>query len=164
MIYSSSDIEQNILKLVILVHLLPFYPHKNLKIKLVKSFPGDIIILHMCTKYRNHMMYGSWDRMWDRQNFLSFWAIFCPFSPLTTWKIKILKLKKTNRDIVTLHICNVNDNHMVYGSWDMECNRQNFLLFWTLFCPFTPLWTQKIKILEKWTLNLKTLSFYKCIL
>ena len=27
----------------------------------------------------------------DGQNFLSFWTVFCPFTPLTTWKIKILK-------------------------------------------------------------------------
>ena len=34
----------------------------------------------------------------------------------------------------------------MYGSWDMEHYRQNFLSFWMVFCPFTPLWTQKIKI------------------
>ena len=34
----------------------------------------------------------------------------------------------------------------------MECDRQNFLSFWTVFCSFCPfrgLWTQKIKILKK---------------
>ena len=42
------------------------------------------------------MMYSSWDTEWDRYNFLSFWVIFCPFSPnpLTTQKIKNLKLIK----------------------------------------------------------------------
>ena len=25
-----------------------------------------------------------------------------------------------------------------------------FLSFWTIFCPFNPLWTQKIKLLKKW--------------
>ena len=38
---------------------------------------------------------------------------------------------------------------MMYGSWDMECGRQNFLSLWTVFCLFTPLWTQKIKNFEK---------------
>ena len=37
---------------------------------------------------------------------------------------------------------------MMYGSWDMKCNRQNSL--WTIFCPFTLLTTQKIKILKNW--------------
>ena len=27
------------------------------------------------------MKYGSLNAAWDRQNFLSFWAIFCPFTP-----------------------------------------------------------------------------------
>ena len=53
MIYSSLDIEQNILTLVILGHFLPFYPPKNPKNKKfgkMKKFAGDIIILHMCTQ------------------------------------------------------------------------------------------------------------------
>ena len=204
MIYSSWDIEQNILKLVILGHLLPFYPHKNPKIKILKNekicwryhhfthvyqksqsydvqFPrfgvrqteffvilGHFLLFYhsqppknqnfekkweifleilsfytyMCTINEDHMIYGSWNIRCNRQKFLSFWAIFCPFSPLTTWKIKILKLKKTTTgDIIILHICTKNDNHMMYGSWDMERDRQNFLSFWTIFCPFTSLST-----------------------
>ena len=38
----------------------------------------------------------------------------------------------------------------MHGSFDMEHDRQNFLLFWAMFCPFTPLTTRKIKILKKW--------------
>ena len=115
----------------------------------MKKFAGDIIILHICTKNHSHMMYSSWDREWDRQNFLSFRAIFCPFSPLATQKIKNLKLKKTPGDITILHICTINDNHMMYGSWDMKHDRQNFLSFWTVFCPFTPLTTRKINSWKK---------------
>ena len=32
----------------------------------MNKIPGDIIILHMCTKNYDHMMYGSWDMMCDR--------------------------------------------------------------------------------------------------
>ena len=78
-------------------------------------------------------------------HFLSFWDILCRFSPLTTWKIKILILKKTPGDIIILHICTINDNHMMYGSWDKEHNRHNFLSFWTIFCPFTTLWTHGLR-------------------
>ena len=39
-------------------------------------------------------------------------------------------------------------------------NRQNFLSFWAIFFPFTPLTTQKIKILKKWKKILELLSFY----
>ena len=59
--------------------------------------------------------YGPKESKLQRQKFLSSWAIFRPFSPLTTWKIKILKLTKTPGDTI-LHICTINDNHMMYGS------------------------------------------------
>ena len=49
---------------------------------------------------------------------------------------------------------------MIYGSWDMECNRQNFLSFWAIFCPFTLLKLQNIKISKKWKKSLAISSFY----
>ena len=85
-----------------------------------------------------------------KQNSLSFWTVFCPFTPLTTRKIKILKkMKKQPGDIIILHTYTINDNNMMHGSWDMEHDRHNFLSFWTVFWPFTPLTTRKIKILKK---------------
>ena len=39
----------------------------------------------------------------------------------------------------------------MYGSWELEHDRQIFLSFWTIFSPFIPLLiTPKITILEKW--------------
>ena len=100
----------------------------------------------------------------DRQIFLSFWAIFCTFTLLTTSKIKILKKwKKNSEDIIILHKCTINDNHIIYVSWDMERDRHNFLSFWAIFCPFTPLTTSKIKILKKKEKILKISSFYKSV-
>ena len=117
----------------------------------MKTTPGDIIISHMCTKNDNHMMYGSWDMKHDGHNFLSFWTLFCPFTPLTTWKIKILKKwKNCQGDIIILLTCTINDSYMMYGFWDIKRDGQNFLSFWTAFCPFTPLTTWKIKILKNW--------------
>ena len=52
-----------------------------------------------------------------------------------------------------LQMCTINDSHMMYGSWDIECNGQNILSFWTVFCHFTSLTTQKIKILKNWRKN-----------
>ena len=91
---------------VILDHFLPFYPPnnpKNQNFEKMKKTPGDIIILHMCTINDNHMMYGSWDMERDRQNFLSFWTIFCTFIPLTTQKIKILKIWKKRLEILSFY-------------------------------------------------------------
>ena len=82
MIYSFWDIECDRLKLVIMAHLLPFYPlpknQKNHNFKKMKNIAGHIIISHTCTKNYNHIRYGPWDPEWDRQNFLLFWAIFFP--------------------------------------------------------------------------------------
>ena len=96
-------------------------------------------------------MYGYWDMECKGQNFLSFWNIFYPFTPLKTRKIKILREQKEKLpwDIIVLYRCNINDNHMMYRSWDTEHDGQYFLPFWTIFCTFTSLTTRKIKILKK---------------
>ena len=73
----------------------PFLKTQKIRtLKTMKTTAGDIIILHMCTKNHNYMRYSSRDTEWVRQKNLSFWVIFCPFTPLTTWKTKILKKMK----------------------------------------------------------------------
>ena len=149
---------------------LPFYtPNnpKNQNFEKIKKTPW-VIILNMCTINGSHMMYGSWDTECDRPSFLLFWTIFCPFTPLKTQKTKILKKwkkTKTPRHITILHKCAINDNHMMYCSWDMKHDGQNFLSFWTVSCPFiTPLLTtQKNKILKNWKKHLDTSSFYTSV-
>ena len=93
---------------VILGHFLPFYPPKNPKnqnFEKMKKPPRDIIILHRCKITGNHMMYGSLDNKHNRQTFLSFWTIFCLFTILTAWKIKILKKWKNHLNILSLYTC-----------------------------------------------------------
>ena len=103
---------------VILDHFLPFNhsPQWSQISKYWKKWKRCLEILsfytHMCTINEDHMIYGSWNITCDRQKFSTFWAISCPLSPLTTWKIKILTLKNTTGDI-TLHRCTINDNHMI---------------------------------------------------
>ena len=36
------------------------------------------------------------------------------------------KMKKTLGDIIVLHMCTINENHMMYGSRHIEHNRKNF--------------------------------------
>ena len=71
-------------------------------------------------------------------------------------------MKKILGDIIILHMCTINENHMMYGSWDKECHRQNLFSFWTIFCSFTPLTTQKIKIKKK-KQHLQISSFYTSV-
>ena len=148
----SSDIECDRLKLVIMsLYYAIFCPfthpttpknQKNDNFENMKKIVGDIIILHMCTKHYNHTRHSSRDTEWDK--------IFCPFTPLISQKITTWKNEKKYLKMSSFHTCTKNHNHMMYASWDIECNRHNFLSFWAIFCTFTPLTTQKIKILKKW--------------
>ena len=84
--------------------LLPKQPEKS-KFWENEKTPGDIIILHKCTKNYDQIMYGSWDMVRDRCNrYFSFWAIFCPLTPLTAQKIKILKKWKKHLEISSFYI------------------------------------------------------------
>ena len=37
------------------------------------------------------------------------------------------------------HTCSINEDHMLYGSWNIRCNRHKSLTFWAIFLPFQPL-------------------------
>ena len=88
-IYSSWNIEQNILKLVILGH---FYPLKTPKIKILKNEK-------ICWRYHFTHVHQKIIIMWCivpeiwsvTDNFLSLWIVFCPFTTFCTQKIKIFK-------------------------------------------------------------------------
>ena len=85
---------------------------------------------------------------WHRQNFWSTWAIFCTFTPLTTWKIKILKTWKNPVNIILLSMFTINEVHMVPDR---------------MFCHFGLLTTQKIKIFKSaWRFYSFTQVHHKC--
>ena len=102
-------------------------------------------------------LYEVWFLRYGAQQteFLLIWIIFLPFYPPNN-----LENQKIPRDIIILHNFTENDIHMMYSSWDMERGRQNFLPFWTIFCPFTSLTIQKIKNSKKWKKCLEISSFY----
>ena len=149
MIYSSWDIEQNRLKLVIFGHFFPFNPPRP------RPPPKKITIIWWTVPE----IRSETDRIFV------IWAIFLPFHlpPPTIQKTKILKKRQKCLGVLSfLQMCTINDN--MHGFWDIECNRQNLLSLWTIFCSFTLLWTQKIKILKKRKKRRETLSFYKYVL
>ena len=65
----------------------PYNP-QNQNFEKMKKVIAYVIILHMCTINHDHICFLRYKA---RQDFLSFWAIFCPLTLLTTRKIKILK-------------------------------------------------------------------------
>ena len=81
---------------VLLGHFLPFYPSNNPEdenFEKMKNGYEDVMILYMCTKNHDHMVYTSWD-MGATHNFLSFRVIFYPFTPLLAPRIKNWKKKR----------------------------------------------------------------------
>ena len=85
--------------------------------KKLKKTPWDIVILHQCTKTHNHMLYYFCDMHGGWNFYFSFLTIFWPFIPLTAWKNKISKNEKMHGDIITLHKCSKNHDHMLYCSF-----------------------------------------------
>ena len=71
------------------------------KIKILKNWKKCLNIssfyTSIYTKNHDHMLYCFLDMVCNRCNcYFSFSAIFCPFTFLTAWKIKILKKWKTS--------------------------------------------------------------------
>ena len=91
--------------------------------------------------------------------FLSSWAIFFPFTPLTARKMKISKNKKKTPEDIILHKRTKDHDHRLYCSWDMTRDGCNYFSFWAIFCPFTPQRAQKTKIFKKWKKKLEISSF-----
>ena len=137
----------------------------------MKKMPGDIILLHMCTRNEGHMINGSWNIRYNRQNVLSFWAIFWPFTPWQLGKSKFWKIEKKHQEISSFYKSvtaqkmkfSLMENFIVCAVctkkakmaviWCMVplgygVRQTEFFSFWTIFCPFNPpppLKTQKIK-------------------
>ena len=72
--------------------------------KKLKKNAGNVIILHMCTKNHNHLMYSSWDMEWNRQTLL-IWAIFCSFPSYKPENWNFEKMKKNTWRQYHLYTC-----------------------------------------------------------
>ena len=126
-------------------HFLPFQPLKNLENQNFNTEKNTWRYYHFTNMNDSHMMYGSSDMECNRHNFLSLWTDFTLLPPSNLKNQNFEKMKKVTGDIIISHRCNINDNHMMYSSWDTKCNRQNFLSFWRAFCSFTPYQPEKSK-------------------
>ena len=123
MMHGSWDIKCKGQSFVILGHFLPFDPLNNPKNqkfwKNWKKRPRAIIMLHLCIINDNHIMYGSWDKKCNRQFFFHFGLLFT-FYFLLFYSPKNENIKKMKKkDIIILHKCIKNHDHMLHCSWDM---------------------------------------------
>ena len=139
------------------LHPLPPNNPENQNFEIMKKTPGDII-LHKCTTNDNHMIYGSWDMKCTRQNFFVISGHFLPFYPHNSpkkWKFQ--KMKKEPGDIIILHNCTKNHDHMLYCSWQCRVTDVivifHFGLCFTLYPHSSPK-NEKFKKMKK-TLEIK---------
>ena len=80
-----------------------------------------------------------------RPNFLSFCAISCPFTPLSTRKIKILKKWKNHLEMSSFYTSAPKNTCLFwYGEW------RQFLLFYPILNPNIKIWKICKKHLEIW--------------
>ena len=116
----------------------------------------EIIISHLRSKSLDDMILSSWDIECHRLKLVImgyFFIILFFYFFYTPWKNpkknrNLKKNEKKPRDIIMLHICTINQNHMMYGSWDMEHNREFFLIldhFWPSYPPNNPANLQNMK-------------------
>ena len=93
-------------------------------------------------------------------------AILPPEQPKKSKFWKKWKKNKTPGDVIILHMCSKKSDQKMYGSWNMVCNRCNcYFSLWAIFCTFTPLTAQKVKISKKWKKkkHIEISSFYICV-
>ena len=118
----------------------PFTPLTTRKIKILKNEKNSwrYHFKHEYHTWKSHdvwfLRYGAW------QNFFSFWAIFCPFTPPSPHPNNPdnQNVEKAPGDIIILNKCTINDNHKIYGSWDIKCTRQNVFVILGHYLPYYP--------------------------
>ena len=132
-------------------HSLPFYQTKNPKNQNFEKYRKhrlEISSFYNCVpqiRIIGCMIPQIWNAA-DR--FFLVWTNFCPFTPLTIQKIKILKKRKKLLEISSFYtivqkimiIC------YTYCSWDMAHDTCNcYFSFWAVFWPFYPFNSSKNK-------------------
>ena len=120
--------------------LLP--PQQPWKSKFWKNEKNTCRYYHftlVCHKWQLHdvwfLRYGA-----QKTEFFPFLDIFCPITTITTQKVKVLKKqKKRPRDIIILHRCTINENHMM-NEWFLRYGAPQKEFFLTLdnFLPLPP--------------------------
>ena len=113
--------------------------------------------------YHKLKSYDGWFLRYKarRVEFFVILGHFSPFDPPNnSINQNFEKMKKMPGDIIILHLCTTNDNHVMYGSWYMEhgrifCRFGYFLAFKTTNRP-------KNQNFEKWKKRQGISSFYTC--
>ena len=86
----------------------------------------------------------------QRSEFFAILDHFLPFDPPNNPKNQNFeKIKISAGDIIILNLSTTNDNHMIHGSRDMKCNKQNLFVILGHFLPFYALNSLRNKNIKK---------------
>ena len=86
----------------------------------------------MCTINDNHIMYGSRHMECNRDHFCHFGPFLPFYHPNNPKNQNSEKMKKTPGDIIILHMCTINDNHITgvdtgcFQHWYTDFGHTNF--------------------------------------
>ena len=149
---------------VIWDNFLLIYPLKTWKIQILKKWkkrPGYIIILHKCAKNQDHMLQCSWDMASDGCNHFSFWAIFCPFTPLKAAQ----KMKIKKKYILSFYTIVPKITIIWYIVPEIWCMTDVIVIFhFGIFFALLPrLEPKKSKLKKNFKKCLEISSFYLCV-
>ena len=89
-----------------------------------------------------------------------------PFYPPNGLKnVNFKKMKQAPQDIIILRNCTKNYDYRLNCSWDTVHGEYNFYFsFLAIFCPFTRITAQKLKISKKWKKHHREVSsFYRSV-
>ena len=126
---------------IILGHFFPLTSSTDQKIKILKKWKHlEMSSFYTCIP-KVTIIWCMLPETWSATD-----IIFCHFEPFLAfypppWLPIISKFWKSEEkkpgDILNLHMCNINDNHMMYGFWYMKHDGQKFSNY-ELFSPFYP--------------------------
>ena len=116
-----------------------FLAQKIQKFWKIKKIPGDIIILHQCTKSNNHMIFNLQNMMWIALQVILGDLCLLPYFWLSKSK-SLKKRKKIPGYIIILHLHLKSHNHLMYSSLQMmptalQVILGQFLPFYSIFGP-----------------------------
>ena len=102
-----------------------------------------LTVLHFLKEIKKSTwIYHYFTPVYKKSCYMHVLPCLCTPLPLMNPKNKILKnlkkWRKKNGDIILFHMCTIKKDHIIHGSWNIRHNGQNFLSFWTIFCPFIP--------------------------
>ena len=105
----------------ILDRFSPFTPLATIKIKILKKQKNVLRYYHLTQVYRKLQSYDIWFpryQAWQTEFFCHFGLFFAFLPPDNPKYENFEKMKKAPVDVIILHIFIINDNHMMYDSWD----------------------------------------------